>query len=88
MNIRWRYHQRVAQGFEVAGDPLTFRRRLEQNPRWPLRAEDGGEPLPARHDPPLDRFAVLGQDGERALALVEINPYAIHGWPPGWLLRH
>ena len=33
-------------------------------------------------------IAVLGDRAQLALALVEINSYALHGWPPGWLLRH
>jgi hypothetical protein len=74
---------RVAERFEMAGDLLALRRRLEQNPRGPPRPEGRSEPLPARSDPSLEQFPVLRHDAELALALVEINPYAIHGWHPG-----
>jgi hypothetical protein len=68
----------------MPGDPLTLCRRLEQNARAGPFAEDGGEPLAAGHDPALDQLPVLGDGAELALAYVEINAYAIHGWPPGW----
>jgi hypothetical protein len=62
--------------------------RLEQDPRGGARPEHGGETFARRDDAPLDELAVRGDRAQLALARVEIDPYAIHGWPPGWLLRH
>jgi hypothetical protein len=41
-----------------------------------------------RRDAALDQLAVVGDDAQLALAFMEIDPYAIHGWPPGELVRH
>lgn len=51
-------------------------------------AEHRGEPLPAREDAAIEQFAVIGEKAELTLAFVAINSYAIHGWPPGGMLRH
>jgi hypothetical protein len=43
-----------------------------------------GEPGAARYQAPLHELAVVGEDTELRLALVEIESYDIHGgWPPG-----
>jgi hypothetical protein len=74
----------MGQRLEMAGDPLALGRRLKENAcRW-SPAKDGGEPLATRDDATLDQFPVVGDDAQLALAFVEIDPYAIHGWPPGW----
>ena len=77
---------RVPQRLEVARHPLTLRGRLEQNARRRPIAEDRDEALARRGDTPLGHGAVRGEDAELTLALVEIDPYAIHGWPPGLCL--
>jgi hypothetical protein len=34
-------------------------------------------------DPAFDHLAIVGQDTELALALVQIESDILHGWPPG-----
>lgn len=52
------------------------------------RAEHRGEALARGDDALLEELPILRDRAQLALALVEIDPYATHGWPPGWLLRH
>jgi len=73
----------VAQRLEVAGHPLALRRGLEQEPRGGPRSEHCGEALGGGADPPFDHLALLGQDAELALALVQIESDILPGWPPG-----
>ncbi len=75
----------MAERFEMAGDPLTLRRSLEQNARRRPLAQDGREPLATGHDAAFDQLTVRREDTQLALAFVQVDPYAIHGWPPGWL---
>lgn len=71
----------VPQRLQMARDPLTLRRGLEQNPRrWPL-TEDGGESVAGRRDPLFLHPAAVVERAELALVFVQIDPYAIHGWP-------
>ncbi len=79
---------RMAERFQVPCDPLALGRRLEEDARGWSCPQHGGEALARGDDALLEELAVLRDRAQLALALVEIDPYAIHGWPPGWLLRH
>ena len=62
--------------------PLAFRRSLEEDPRRRPTPKDFRESCARRHEPPLDQFAVVGDDAELTLAFVKIQSYRIHGdWP-------
>ena len=73
----------VAEGLEVPGHPLALGRGFEQDLRRRPRPKHRGEPLAAGVDPLLHDLAVLGQDAELTLALVQIESNIVHGgWPP------
>jgi hypothetical protein len=72
----------VTQGLEAASHPLALGRGLEQDARGRPTTEQRGEPLRGRADASFDHFAVVGEDADLALALVEIESDIVHGWPP------
>jgi hypothetical protein len=76
----------LAQRLEVASDPLALGRGLEQDPRRGPRSEHRGEAFGGGADPAFDHVAIVGQDTELALALVQIESDILHGWPPA--VRH
>ena len=76
---RYDNHTLSGRRFAFAGHRIT----LEDDQR--ALTEYRGEPLPACDDAALDELSVVRDDAQLALAFVQIDPYAIHGWPPGWL---
>jgi hypothetical protein len=62
--------------------PLTLGRGFEQDACGHPTTEQHGEPLRGGADASPDHFAVLGEDAELALALVEIESDIVPGWPP------
>ncbi len=83
-----RHDHRVSERLQVPRHPLALGRGLQQYPRRRPVPQHCGEPLPAGDDPAFDDLPVLGENAELALALVQINPYDIHGgWPSRWRPR-
>ena len=76
--VRVGHDHLVAQRFEVAGHPLAFRARLEQNTRSRSLTEHRGEPLTARRDSAVGDGAVVRLDGPLSLALVQIQGDDLH----------
>ena len=86
-----RVHRRVArvgddhlvpERLQAARRPLTLGGGLEQDARRRPVTQDRGEARGVRADPPLDERSRLLQDAELRVALVQIEPDAVHGWPP------
>jgi hypothetical protein len=70
----------VAELFEVAGDPLTLGRSLDQYLGRRLSAEQAVEAVPVGLDSALLELAILGQDADLAGDLVEVDADVVHGW--------
>lgn len=81
--VRIRDKHLVPEPLQVPRHPLTLRTRLEQNARPRPMAEHRSESLARRGDPALLDRPVVVPNAELTLALVQREPYHIHGWPPG-----
>ena len=68
----------VAEGFEVAGDPLTLRARLYQDAGCRARAEQFIDVFAVGLDAALDQFAVFSDDADLAGNCTEIETDEVH----------
>lgn len=68
----------------MPGDPLALGARLEENAGPCSSPQHGGEALTRGRDAALLDGSTVVANAELTLALVQIEPYRIHGgWPPG-----
>jgi hypothetical protein len=65
--IRIRHDHVLPQAFEVSRDPLTFRRRFDENPHPRTAAEDRGQPIPRGQDTAVDDFTIRREAGSSYL---------------------
>ena len=73
-------HDLVAEGFEVAGDPLTLGARFDQDARGRARAEHLADVLAVSLDAALNQLVVFGQDADLAGDLAEVETDEINRW--------
>jgi hypothetical protein len=68
----------VAEGFEVACDPLALRARLDQDASRRAATEQFGDVFAVGLDATLDQLAVLGDDSDLAGDFTQIETDEVH----------
>ena len=69
----------VAEGFEVGGDPLALRARLDQDASGRAAAEQSGDVFAVGLDAALDQFAVFGDDADPTGDFTRIESDEVQG---------
>jgi hypothetical protein len=77
--IRVSHDDLVAKVFEAAGDPLTLRRRLHEDPGLWSTAEHLDQARAPRPNAPVDQLTVLREDRNLAVPLPEVDANMVHG---------
>src|SRR2546427_9643840 len=81
--IRVSHDDLVAKVFEAAGDPLTLRRRLHENPGLWSTAEHLDQATALRPNAHVDQLAVLREDRNLAFPLPRSRPtWSMASLPP------
>jgi hypothetical protein len=78
--IRIGHDHLMAERLQVLRDPLTLRRRLEQNAHPRPAPEHGRQTLTRGRDPSIDDFTVLRHDSDLTFLLVKIDGTILPGW--------
>jgi hypothetical protein len=68
-------------------DPLTFRRRFDQNPHPGAAPEHRGQPFPRRQDAAVDDFTIRRDNPDLAVSFMQIDGTILHGWSPSLRLK-
>jgi hypothetical protein len=72
----------VPESLQAPRDPLALGCGLDQDPRSRPAPQHLGEPLRFGPHPALDQLAILGEDADLALLLMDVDANMVHGLVP------
>lgn len=81
--VRIRHNHFMPHRFQVPGDPLALRTRLQQYASGSIDREYRCQAFPCRCDPAFLDPAIRMADAQLGLEFVQIESYRIHCWPHG-----